>query len=380
MAEKTFKIGLVGLGFIGKVHAHAYDSIPLCFSNPKVNARLAAVLRSGTGRDQELLKNLGAPLETADPAEFFAQDLDVVDVCSPNYLHLEHITAAAEKKQHIYCEKPLALNLAEARIMAEKTDRAGVLTHSAFVMRYYPAARQAKAILASGALGEIYNFRAYLFHNSYMDPQRPISWRLQHELSGGGALADLGVHCIDLVRYLLGDADWVQCRTRTVITSRPKSAGSSEMVPVDVDDWALCTLGLRNGAQGVVETTRMGGGIGDTSRIQIFGSRGSLEIDFLHPQTAVYFDLKRKQTFSGAQDFPLPAGERAMSEIYPPSKMSLGDFTDTHFASIMDFLLNIQENRPSALNFETALKAQEILEAAYLSAGHRGETIHLPLP
>jgi predicted dehydrogenase len=379
MTEKTLNVGLIGLGFIGKVHAHAYESIPYCFSNPKVNARLAAVLRSGTGRDQELLKNLGGPLETADPAEFFAQDLDLIDICSPNYLHLEHIIAAADKKRHIYCEKPLALNLKEAHLMVDKTNQAGVLTHSAFVMRYYQAARQARAILASGALGEIYNFRAYLFHNSYMDPQRPISWRLQHALSGGGALADLGVHCIDFVRNLLGDAEWVQCRTRTLISSRPKSAGSSEMMPVDVDDWALCTLGMKNGAQGVVETTRMGGGISDTSRLQVFGSRGSLEIDFLRPHNVLYYDLKRKQTLSGAQDFPAVEGERPMSEIYPPAKLTLGDFNDTHFASIMDFLLNIQENKPSALNFESALKAQEILEAAYLSAGRNGETIQLPL-
>jgi predicted dehydrogenase len=338
-------VGLVGLGYIGKVHAHAYLSIPYCFSKPKVDAGISAMLRSGTGRDQALLKSLGSPLETTDSGEFFSQKLDVVDICSPNNLHMEHIAAAAEKKMNIYCEKPMALDLKEARAMVDKADKAGILTHTAFVMRYYQAARQAKAILASGALGEIYNFRGYVFHNGYMDPQRPISWRLQKKLSGGGALADLGVHYIDLVSYLLGGTDWVQCRTRTLITARPKSAGSTEMVPVDVDDWALCTLGLKNGAFGSIETTRMGGGIKDTSRLQIFGSRGSLEIDFLHPQAPAFFDLKRKQVISGATDFPPVADERPMSEIYPPAKLTLGDFNDTHFASVMDFLLNIQENR-----------------------------------
>ena len=379
MSETPLKVGLIGLGFIGKVHAHAYHSIPYCFSAPGARAQLSAVLRSAAGRDRDLLQSLGSPVETADAAEFFNLDLDMIDVCSPNYLHLEHITTAAQKKMHIYCEKPLALNLQQARSMAEITAQAGVLTHSAFVMRYYPAARQAKAILASGALGEIYNFRAYLYHNSYMDPQRPISWRLQNSLSGGGALADLGVHSIDIVRYLLGEADWVQCHTRTFIKARPKSAGSAEMAPVDVDDWALCLLGLQNGAQGSIETTRMGGGVSDTSRLQIFGSRGSLEIDFLRPNNAVFFDLKRKQTIVGAQDFPPVENERPLSEIYPPAKLSLGDFNDAHFASIMDFLINIREKRESGLNFSAALKAQEVLEAAYLSAARSGETIDLPL-
>ena len=379
MTGSTIKVGLIGLGFIGKIHAHAYDAIPYALSSPKVRADLRVILRTHTGKDSVLIENLGNPLETSNADEFFDQDLDMVDVCTPNYLHLEQVNRALEKGRHVYCEKPLGFNLDDARQIAEKTRQVGVLSHTAFTMRYNPAVQQAKSILESGALGEIYNFRAYFFHNSYMDPQRPTSWRLQKAVSGGGALADLGIHMIDIVRYLLGDAGWVQCRTRTFITSRPKSAGSSEMAPVDVDDWALCTLGLQNGAEGVIETTRLSGGIRDTERIQIFGSRGSIEIDFLHPQNAIYYDQERKQVLVGQQDFPLAKGERPLSQIRPPAKLSLGPFIDTHFASIMDFLLCIQENQPSKVNFETALKAQEILEASYLSADRNGEVVKLPL-
>lgn len=379
MANNPIKIGLAGLGFIGKVHAHAYDAIPYCFNKPKVSANICAILRTHTGKDRDLLENLGSPMETSDPDKFFDQDLDMLDICTPNRLHLEQASRAFEEGMHVYCEKPLGLNLKEARQLAEKAKDAGVLTHTVFNMRYYPAVRQAKAILASGVLGDIYNFRAHTFHNSYMDAQRPISWRLQQNASGGGALVDLGVHLIDMVRYLLGDAARVQCRTNTFISSRPKSAGSSEMVPVDVDDWALCVLELQNSAQGVIEVTRMSGGVSNTNSMQIFGSRGSLEIDFNHPLNVKYYDLGRNQVLVGKQDFPLPKGERPMSEIMPPVKLSMGPFLDSHFASIMDFLLCIQEKRPSELDFETALKAQEILEAGYLSAERNGETIKLPL-
>ena len=351
MTGSTIKVGLIGLGFIGKIHAHAYDAIPFALTSPKVRADLRAILRTHTGKDSALIESLGNPLETSNADEFFDQDLDMVDVCTPNYLHLEQVNRALEKGRHVYCEKPLGFNLDDARQIAEKTKQAGVLSHTAFTMRYNPAVQQAKSILESGSLGEIYNFRAYYFHNSYMDPLRPTSWRLQKAVSGGGALTDLGIHMIDMVRHLLGDADWVQCRTRTFITSRPKSAGSSEMVPVDVDDWALCTLGLQNGAEGVIETTRLSGGIQDTERVQIFGSRGSIEIDFLHPQNAIYFDQERKQVLVGQQDFPLPKGEQPLSQIRPPAKLSLGPFIDTHFASIMDFLLCIQENQPSKGQF-----------------------------
>jgi predicted dehydrogenase len=379
MAKDSVKIGLVGLGFIGKIHAHAYHAIPYCFGSGQVQAELHALLRTHVGGDDAFLQSLGSPFETDQPEAFMAQEPDVVDVCSPNYLHPQHVKMALYKGKHVYCEKPLAANLEQARAMSQAAEKAGVLTHSAFTMRYHPAAQQAKSILASGVLGEIYNFRAYLFHNSYMDPQRPSAWRLQKAVSGGGALADLGIHSIDLVRYLLGDAKWVQCRTRTFITQRPKSAGSSEMLPVDVDDWALCVLELENGARGSVETTRMSGGISDTSRIQIFGSEGSLEIDFLHPMHVVYYDRKRAQTIVGPQDFPLAPGQRPLKDIYPPAKLSMGTFIDTHFACIMDFLHCIKENKPSPANFNESLKAQEILEAAYLSADRSGEAIPLPL-
>jgi predicted dehydrogenase len=380
MASNPIRVGLIGLGFIGKVHAHAYNAIPHCFSSPKALADLCAILRTSTGKDQALLQSLGNPKVTTNEKEFYEQGLDMVDVCTPNALHLEQVSAALEEGLHVYCEKPLGANQEQARKLNAAANKAGVLTHTAFSMRYYPAARQAKAILAAGALGEIYNFRAHLFHNSYMDAGRPMAWRLQKDISGGGTLADLGVHMFDLVRYLLGEADWVQCRTRTFITSRPKAAGSSEMAAVDVDDWALCTMELQSGAQGVVEVTRMSGGITDTNSIQIFGSQGSLEIDFRQPSLIKFFDQKNNQTISGPLDFPIPEGERPINEIYPPAKLSLGDFTDAHMACILDFLLNINEKRPSGVNFESALRSQEILEAAYLSAERHTDVIHLPLP
>lgn len=379
MTDHTIHVGLVGLGFIGKIHAHAYHAIPYCFNAPPAHAELAAVLRSHIGNQAELLQSLGDPLEFSDPEEFYAQALDMIDICTPNSLHLEQARAAFNKKLNVYCEKPLALNLDQARSMAAEAEKAGVLTHTAFTMRYHPAVQQARAILASGAIGEIYNFRAYLFHNSYMDEQRPISWRLRKESSGGGALADLGIHLMDMVYYLLGEAQWVQGFTRTFIQTRPSSSGKQEMEPVDVDDWGLCVLGLQNGACGSIEATRMSGGVTDTNRLQIFGSRGSLEIDFNHSQYAVYYDLQRKQSMLGDQDFTLPAGDRTLEDIYPPHRLSMGAFIDAHFACIMDFLLCIREKRESPLNFKTALKAQEMLEATYLSAARGGEKINLPV-
>ncbi len=379
MGNRPLKVGLIGLGFIGKIHAQSYRSIPFCYKNPKILAKVSAVLRTKTGGDQDFLETLGSPFVTTDENAFYDQALDMIDICTPNALHMEQAITALNHKVHLYIEKPLGLNLAHARKIAAAARSADILSHTAFMMRYFPGVRQAKAVIASGALGEIYNFRAQFFHNSYMDPQRPTSWRLQHSLSGGGALTDLGVHMIDMVRYLLGEASWVQCRTRTFINQRPDSPGSSKLVPVDVDDWALCTIGLENGALGNIEVTRLSGGMGDSTRMEIFGSQGSVMFDTKDPLHCEFYDQKSKQYHTGDLDFPSPERKSEIPDLWPPAKMSLGHFVNAHTACIYDFLQHIQSGKQTPLNFNDSVKTQEILEAAYLSASRKSETIQLPL-
>jgi predicted dehydrogenase len=212
-----------------------------------------------------------------------------------------------------------------------------------------------------------------------MDPLRPISWRLKWATSGGGALADLGVHIIDMVRFILGEVKWVRCSTDTFIKQRPVKPGSSELDSVDVDDWALCMLGLESGPQGVLETTRYSGGLGDSMRFEVFGSQGSAVFDLSQPAHASYYDQTQKQTIFGDLEFPTPERERPLSQIMPVPKLSMGYFRDVHTASIYDFLLNIREGKTSSADFHAAVKAQEILEASYLSAKNDGEKIQLPL-
>jgi predicted dehydrogenase len=139
-------------------------------------------------------------------------------------------------------------------------------------------------------------------------------------------------------------------------------------------------MGLESGPQGVLEVTRLSGGMGDSMRFEVFGSLGSAVFDLSQPTHASYYDQKRRQTMTGDQDFPTPEGERPLSQIMPAPKMSMGFFRDAHSASIYDFLLNIREGKTSSADFQAAAKAQEILEAAYGSAKNNGEKIQLPLP
>ena len=376
---KSLNIGLIGLGYIGKIHATAYRNIPLCFSDPPVTANLAAVLRSGLETDVKLMQDFGFDIRTTDPEEFFTHPLDIVDICTPNVLHLEQVEQAAQRKRHIYCEKPLAMNLEEARAMAQMAKEADILTHVAFVLRYVPAVRQMKALLEAGRIGEILNFRGHMFHSGYLDPERPMSWRLRHSQSGGGVFADLGAHLIDLIHYLIGNVAWVQAATRTYISSRPTSRGASEHGEVDVDDWALCTMGLESGEMGVLEVTRMAAGAAEETALEIYGSQGALIFHISQPNLVRHYDLDRKKWSSGALDVHEFHGDRPLAQIWPSAKMSQGLMTDAHLASAYDFMLCVAEGKPSTIDFEVGLATQEVLEATYRSAARGGECIDLPL-
>jgi predicted dehydrogenase len=206
-----------------------------------------------------------------------------------------------------------------------------------------------------------------------------MSWRLRWAESGGGAFADLGAHMIDLVKYLLGDAARVGAKMRTFITERPAARGSDQMETVDVDDWALCTMELKNGAIGHIEATRMAAGISDEITLQIFCRNGSLHFNASNPHEIRIHNLKSGCWQSGSLPYPDVSGERPIASIYPGAKMSQGRFQDAHMASCYDFLQCVQQNTPSKSDFQSALAVQEILEAAYRSGRSTGEMLDLPL-
>ena len=373
---KTYKIGLIGFGFIGKVHAKCYSSLPYCYNQPVAKAQVTAVLRSHADQDQDLLAALQIPFCTSDEQDFWKQDFDILDICSPNASHFDYAVKAIERGIPIYCEKPITRDIENARILTSLVEEQHIPTHTAFTIRYAPVAHLAKEIMAAGMLGEINHFRAQYFHSSYLDSTRPMSWRLQSSMAGGGALTDLGIHFLDLIRYLMGEAAWIQCQTRTIIESRPDKKGSTKLQKVDVDDWALCTMEMKNGGIGSLEVSRVSGGAGDVAFLEIYGSRGSLKLDLVKRNQIEFFDVAKDEWVSGmvlpnnySKQYYDPA-------LWPASKQSLGPFMDAHIAAILDFLTALEDQRPSPVDFRTALKAQELLQAAYQSAASQGQKVH----
>jgi len=376
---KEINVGLIGLGYIGKIHALAYRDIPYCYANAPVKANLVAVLRSQLDTEQEVMQQAGFQVMTTHPDEFFAQKLDVVDICSPNNLHREQAERALRAGMAVYCEKPLACSYGDADAMAALSESSGAMTQVAYVMRYTPAIRQMKALIDAGELGQILNFRGQLFHSSYLDRDRPMSWRLRCSESGGGAFMDLGAHLVDIAHYLLGGTSSVRALTRTWIADRCVAAGSREREEVSVDDWGLVVMESKCGAVGVLEATRMAAGATDAVGFEVYGTEGSATFRASQPELVEFHSLKRRQWLRGALDLPPLGGERPTEKLWASGKYSQGYFMNHHMAAEYDLLLNVAEGRRSPCNFRSAAKAQEVIEAAYRSAAQGGELVRLPL-
>ena len=144
----------------------------------------------------------------ADWAEVVADpDVQVLENLLPNHLHAEPTIAAARAGKHVVCEKPLALDAAQAREMLAAVSEAGVVHMCAFNYRFVPAVRRAREMLEAGELGEVHHFRGVYRQSWGADPAREGIWRFDPALAGGGALGDLASHVVDMARYLVGDID-----------------------------------------------------------------------------------------------------------------------------------------------------------------------------
>lgn len=373
--SREIKVGLVGLGFIGRVHALCYRNLPLCFSDLAVRARPVALLRSRLDTQESVVDELGFELVTTDRDEFFSQSLDLVDICSPNHLHAEQANLALRAGLAVYCEKPLAVNLEDALALADLAEQRKAVTQVAYTMRFTPAVRQIKALCQSGELGEILHFRGYVHHSGYLDESRPMSWRLRRSQSGGGAMMDLGSHLVDLTRYLLGEVATVRAETRTFVCQRCTSTGSASMEEVDVDDLALVTLELENGAVGTLEVTRVAAGASEAAGFAVYGRKGSAHFETDRPEQARVYLASQKRWVSGFPDLPGLPGERPMEMLWPNAKFSQGHFTNQHMAAAYDLLLNVAEQRSSMIDFRSAARDQAVVEAAYESAANGGRRV-----
>jgi predicted dehydrogenase len=368
---KSIGIGLLGYGAIGKVHTLSYKDIPLLYPGRLPEIRLAGVCTRSADSARAAAQQGGfAGWHTEASALIRDEAVNVIDCSLPNYLHREMLLQALAARKPVYCEKPLALNADEARELVQAAHRAGVQVGVTFNLRFIPALMQARELIAQGALGRIYSFHAEYLHTGYQNPERPMSWRLRKEQSGGGALVDLGAHVIDLVRHLLGEFEAVRALLKTYIRERPAALGSRTQEAVTVEDAAWLEARLASGAIGTIEATRFATGALDDLNIEIYGEKGALKFCLMDANWLFWFDASR----SGERGWTrLETVQHYPGAAIPPPRSFLG-WTRTHAENQFQFLRALLEDSQVQPDIIDGLRAQLIMDAAYRSAETGGWT------
>ena len=363
-------IGMIGYGGIGRVHALAYRSLPYHYGLPLAAVRIAGVATTRRATAQAAAAEIGCDFWTDDYRELLARpEIDIVDICVPNHMHAEIVEAAAAAGKHIYCEKPLAMDVAEAQQIAAAVRAAGVNSQLTFHFRFYPAILRAQQLVASGFLGRIFSFRGRYYRSSYIDPQKPLSWRQQKAIAGGGALFDIGSHILDLLYALLGEFASVQATLDTLIRERPVAAGAAEMAPVDVDDIALLHLRTRDGVLGLVEVSRMGTGLTNDLSFEIFGELGAIRFNAVDPNWLEVYDVRdADKPTGGLRGFRKVETVGRYDGQKAPDWSMTPDFVRAHAECQYQFLRAVAEARPASPSVSDGLHIQAVMAAAERAA------------
>ena len=371
---KPVRIGMIGYGGIGRVHAMAYRSLPFHYGLPAAAVQVVGVATSRVDTAQAAAAEIGCDYWTDDYRQLLARpDVDAVDICVPNHLHAEIVLAAAAAGKHIYCEKPLAMDVAEARAMVAAVTAAGVITQMTFNFRFFPAVLRAQQLVQEGFLGRIFSFRGRYYRASYIDPRKPLTWRQRKAIAGGGALFDIGSHILDLLYSLLGPYAAVQATLDTLIRQRPSAAGAGDLLPVDVDDIALLHLRTAGGVLGTVEVSRMGTGLTNDLQFEIFGELGSLRFSAVDPAWLEVYDVRDADGPLGGmrgvrklETVGRYAGQKAPDWSMAP------DFVRTHAECQYQFLRAVAGGQAARPDRADGLHIQAVMAAAERSAVNGG--------
>ena len=376
---KTMNVAIIGTKFMGKAHSNAWLNAPRFF-----DMGIKPVLKVACGRNEAELKAFAErwgweETETDWRKVIERDDVNIVDISVPTHLHHEIAVAAAKAGKHIFCEKPFALTLAEAKSMYEAAEAAGIVHYLNHNYRRCPAVMLAKRLIDEGQIGRIFHWRGAYLQDWIVDPEFPLTWHMQKEKAGTGPHGDLNSHSVDLARFLVGDIKSVSAMMTTFIKERPLpgagaatfSAGSgesTEMGEVTVDDASFMVAEFENGALGSFEASRFAPGRKNFNYFEIYGSNGSLVFN-LERMNELQLFLRDDPAY--AQGFrTIIATEGGQHDYianwWPPGHI-IGYEHEFHHA-VVDFMKAIETGSGIAPNFYDGVKEIEVLQAGIQSA------------
>lgn len=375
----TANVAIIGTKFMGKAHSNAWLNAPRFFE-----MSCEPVLKVACGRNQAELEAFAQrwgweDTETDWRRVIERDDVDIIDISVPTHMHREIAVAAAAAGKHIFCEKPFAISVDDARAMCDAVDAAGVVNYVNHNYRRCPAVRLAKRLIDDGTVGRIFHWRGSYLQDWIVDPEFPLTWHLQKGLAGSGPHGDLNSHSVDLARYLVGEIKSISAMMTTFIEERPLpaddaatfaagSGGATEMGEVTVDDASFMLAAFENGALGSFEASRFAPGRKNYNHFEIYGSKASIVFN-LERMNELQLFLRDDPAY--AQGFrtilATEAGEHDYIENWWPPGHTIGYEHEFHHA-VVDFMEAVASGGSIAPDFHDGLRTMQILAAGSESA------------
>jgi predicted dehydrogenase len=362
----TTGIALIGYGAMGRAHAMAYRDIGFHYGLPANAIKIIGVVTTREESAKKAAAEIGCDNALTQYDDLLARDdVHIVDICTPHDSHEEIITAVAKAGKHIYCEKPLARSLDEANRIAAVVKDTGVKIGLTFNFRFLPCVLKAKQLIEEGFIGRVFSFHGRYFRASYIDPNRPMAWRLRKAQAGGGIVIDSGAHLIDLTHFLMGEIAELNAVIDTPHKQRPAAKGSNELENVDVEDMAMAQVRLAGGALGTWEMSRMATGATNDIWFEVRGEKGALRFTLEEPNWLYVYDQRGGE---GARGFTrVETVQRYAGALAPDWTAPVG-ITRAHTECQYRFLKAIWEDKMPSPGLEDGLIAQRLVDAVYRSA------------
>ena len=370
---KKLNIGLVGYGFMGRAHSNAFRKAGNFFDLP-----FEPVLKAVCGRDLAKVKPFAArwgyeSCESDWRKLVTRQDIDLVDIACPNDIHKEIALAAAKAGKMILCEKPLARNGAEGKVMVQAVEKAGVANMVWYNYRRIPAVTLARQLIDEGRLGRIFHYRAKFLQDWTISKDLPQGgaglWRLDVKVAGSGVTGDLLAHCIDTALWLNGRIDRVTAMTETFIKQR-KHTLTGKMEKVGIDDACAFLARFQNGSLATFESTRYARGHKALYTLEINGEHASIAWDLHDLHRLQYFDHRDEGRLRGWRSIHVTDGDHPyMGKWWVPG-LQIG-YEHSFVHQFADFLDGVAQRKPASPTFRDALQTQYVCDAVLQSARSR---------
>ena len=373
MSKKPLNIGMIGYGFMGRTHSNAYCKVNNFF-DLEYRPVLKAVCARNADKAKEFADNWGYESVETDWKKLVERDdIDAIDICTPNNLHKDIAIAAAHAGKMILCEKPIAMNVAEGEEMCEAVESAGVANIVWYNYRRAPAVTLAKKLIDEGKLGRIFHYRAVFLQDWTISEELPQGgealWRLDADAAGSGVTGDLLAHCIDTAIWLNGTIKDVNAMTETFIKERVHQ-GTGKKQEVKIDDACAFMCHFDNGSLGTFESTRYARGHKALYTFEINGEHASIAWDLHDLHRLSYFDHRDESQTRGWRSIHVTDGDHPYMGNWWVPGLQIG-YEHTFVHEVADFLQSLSTGEPVGPTFRDALETQKVCDAVLESASNR---------